>query len=191
MTHKKGYIAEILQQLDLGCSIAESDEVLEAARIETSVYSDLLADRVDLIPGTKGSGKSALYRIFTNFLPAHLLEKKGIVVAHGISNHGNEIFHVFRDRFNTLSEDKFVEFWFIYFVSLIHSDFIENPQIKTRIISCKKELDKFRGLCKGAKIPEIEARRTFKDRINWVLGIVTKLRPSFKVNTSDNLSYEF
>ena len=35
---------------------------MEAARVETSVFSDLLADRVDLVPGTKGSGKSVLYR---------------------------------------------------------------------------------------------------------------------------------
>ena len=46
--------ALLLAGLDLGSSVAESDTLLEAARIETSVFEDLLADRVDLIPGTKG-----------------------------------------------------------------------------------------------------------------------------------------
>jgi len=55
--------ATLLATLDLESTIAESDNLLEAARVETSVFEDLLADRVDLIPGTKGSGKSALYGI--------------------------------------------------------------------------------------------------------------------------------
>ena len=54
--------ADLLAGLDLGSTIAESDTLLETARVETSVFEDLLADRVDLIPGTKGSGKTALYR---------------------------------------------------------------------------------------------------------------------------------
>ena len=33
----------------------------------------MIADRVDLIPGTKGSGKSALYRILVDFLPDILI----------------------------------------------------------------------------------------------------------------------
>jgi hypothetical protein len=44
--------------------------------VETSVFDDLLADRVDLIPGTKGSGKTALYRMFVDFLPQIMLTNK-------------------------------------------------------------------------------------------------------------------
>jgi hypothetical protein len=61
--------ANLLGGLDLGSAVAESDNLLEAARVETSVFDDLLADRIDLIPGTKGSGKTALYRMFVDFLP--------------------------------------------------------------------------------------------------------------------------
>ena len=56
--------ANLLAGLDLGSAVAESDNLLETARVETSVFDDLLADRVDLIPGTKGSGKT----LFTEFL---------------------------------------------------------------------------------------------------------------------------
>src|SRR6516164_8739696 len=71
--------AELLAGLDLGSAVAESDNLLETARVETSVFDDLLADRVDLIPGTKGSGKTALYRIFVDILPQMMLEDKKII----------------------------------------------------------------------------------------------------------------
>jgi len=66
MAHSNKELAHILEQLDLGSSIAELDKLLETARVETSAFSDLLNDKVDLIPGTKGSGKSALFRIFVS-----------------------------------------------------------------------------------------------------------------------------
>ncbi len=66
MKHDRNQLALLLGQLDLGKSIAEQDNLLNAARVETSVFTALLHDHVDLIPGTKGSGKSALYRIFVD-----------------------------------------------------------------------------------------------------------------------------
>jgi len=83
-TYQNKKLATILEELDLGSSVAESDTLLESARIETSAFADLLHDRVDLIPGTKGSGKSALFRIFVDFLPDFLLKSRKVVVAHGI-----------------------------------------------------------------------------------------------------------
>lgn len=59
MERKNLAVGNLIKSLDFGSSIAESDNLLEAARIETSAFTDLLSDRVDLIPGTKGSGKSA------------------------------------------------------------------------------------------------------------------------------------
>jgi hypothetical protein len=96
-------ISSLLQELDLGSSVAELDTVLQSARIETSAFSDLLMDRVDLVPGTKGSGKSALFRIFVDFLPDFLLQSRKVVVAHGIQTPGDPVFHAFIDRFSKLS----------------------------------------------------------------------------------------
>ncbi|GAI97492.1 unnamed protein product, partial [marine sediment metagenome] len=58
MLHNKAELGNILESIDFGSSVAETDELLESARVETSVFTDLLNDKVDLIPGTKGSGKS-------------------------------------------------------------------------------------------------------------------------------------
>jgi hypothetical protein len=71
--HQNKVLSRLLEDLDLGYSIAEEDTLLEAARIETSAFTDLVNDRVDLILGTKGSGKSALFRIFVDFMPNYLL----------------------------------------------------------------------------------------------------------------------
>src|SRR5437867_4505919 len=78
MSHKKAELAQLLRGVDLGNSVAESDHVLQfqEARVETSAFTDLLEDRVDLVPGAKGSGKSALYRIFVDFLPDYLLQNR-------------------------------------------------------------------------------------------------------------------
>ena len=53
MAHSNKLLLTLLQGLDSGYSIAEEDTLLEAARVETSAFTDLLNDRVDLIPGTK------------------------------------------------------------------------------------------------------------------------------------------
>ena len=64
MPYKNHELIRIMEAIDLGSSIAEQDTLLENSRVDTSVFWDLLNDRIDLNPGTKGSGKSALYRIF-------------------------------------------------------------------------------------------------------------------------------
>ena len=130
MAYNNSDLVTILQQVDMGSDIAEQDTLLESTKIETSVFSDLLMDRVDLIPGTKGSGKSALYRIFVEFLPHALLKQKKVIIAHGVSHHGDSVFHAFKDKFEKLSEDDFVDFWCIYFVSLAHEQFIQNDIYK-------------------------------------------------------------
>src|ERR1039458_4953632 len=125
MTHQNKALSILLQRLDLGYSIAEEDTLLEAARIETSAFTDLLNDKVDLIPGTKGSGKTALFRIFVDFLPRHLLDNNKVVVAHGVQKQGDQVFLAYKDEFEKLTEDQFVNFWCIYLTSLVHEHFIK------------------------------------------------------------------
>jgi hypothetical protein len=53
MVYNKTKLAKVLESVDIGSSIAEQDTLLETARVETSVFTDLFNDKVDLIPGTK------------------------------------------------------------------------------------------------------------------------------------------
>jgi len=147
MTHKNKVVTHLLQALDLGASVAESDTLLETARIETSAFADLLNDRIDLVPGTKGSGKSALFRIFVDFLPSLLLCQRKVVIAHGVQAPGDPVFHAFTERFSTLSEDEFVNFWCIYLVSLAHEQFIKGPRYQQFLKEATNEIDQFRRAC--------------------------------------------
>src|SRR5712692_7093745 len=125
MGYNRAELARVLTQVDLGSSVAEEDGLLQTARVETSVFTDLLQDRVDLVPGTKGSGKSALYRIFVDFLSGHLLAQRKVVVAHGVRSEGDSVFHAFKEQFEMLSESDFVNFWCIYLISLSHEQFLK------------------------------------------------------------------
>jgi hypothetical protein len=180
MAHSNKTLLTLLQLVDLGASVAESDTRLETARIETSAFTDLLNDRVDLVPGTKGSGKSALFRIFVDFLPDFLLKQHRVVVAHGIQAPGDPVFHAFTDRFQELSEEEFVSFWCIYLVSLAHEQFIKGPRYRGFLKDASAEIQRFRAACANAKIPEIEARKSLKDILEWSLHVLTSWRPKFK-----------
>ncbi len=118
MAYRNSDLLQILKVMNFGSSIAENDDLLWNARVETSVFSDLLGDKVDLIPGTKGSGKSALYRIFVDYLPDHLLVQRKVIVAHGIEHYGDSVFQAYNDHFEKMTEEKFVSFWCIYLISV-------------------------------------------------------------------------
>lgn len=175
--HNHQTAANLLQVLNLGDSIAESDTLLEAARVETSAFGDLLQDKVDLIPGTKGSGKSALFRIFVDFLPEHLLLSRKVVIAHGVQKHGDNVFHAFKDQFEHLTEDDFVSFWCIYLTSLAHEQFIKGNIYKDFLKGAGTEIQKFREACVKANIPEIKAKKTLRDILAWSLNVLKVWKP--------------
>jgi len=173
-------IVRVLDQLDLGSSVAELDQLLEVSRVETSAFSDLLSDKVDLVPGTKGSGKSALFRMFTDFLPGALLEQKKVVVAHGVQKQGDLIFQAFKEEFERLSEDDFVDFWCIYLVSLAHEHFIKGKRYTQLLSGAKAEVDVFRKACENANIPEIKAEKSFREILAWALNALRKFAPRLR-----------
>lgn len=177
MAHSNGTLAELLRNLDLGASVAETDNLLQAARVDTSAFADLLNDRVDLVPGTKGSGKSALFRIIIDFLPDHLLRERKVVIAHGVHAPGDAVFHAFTDQFATLDEEEFVSFWCVYLVSLAHEQFVKSARYQEHIRGATKEIATFRDACARARIPEIEAPRSLRNVLEWSLGVLKSWRP--------------
>jgi len=187
MEYKNDHLKDLLPFMDLGSSIAELDQLLEIARVETSVFTDLLLDKVDLIPGTKGSGKSALYRIFVEFLPDLLLKQQKAVIAYGVSQHGDSVFHAFKDRFSKLSESDFVNFWCIYIVSLIHEQFIKHDRYNDHLKQCNNEIENFRRSCEKAYIPEIKSKRNFLEILEWALNALAKMAPKIKFIPPENV----
>ena len=142
---KKIEAASLLAGLDLGSAVAELDTLLETARVETSVFDDLLADRIDLIPGTKGSGKTALYRIFVDFLPKTMLKDKKVVIAHGVKQRQDTVFLAYKKQFDQLTESDFVDFWCIYLMSLAYEQFIRADDFAGVLAKCSDEISVFRA----------------------------------------------
>ncbi len=177
---------DLLVGLDLGSSIAELDTLLETARVETSAFSDLFLDKVDLIPGTKGSGKSALFRIFVDFLPEQMLQHRKVVIAHGVQKHGDSVFQAFKEQFNALSEDDFVNFWCIYLTSLAHEQFIKGELYKSILSSASPEVNRFLQACERAGIPEIKAPKSLKDILAWTLHVLRKWSPQLCYKLPDD-----
>jgi hypothetical protein len=180
MGYDKNTLAGLLAQLDLGSSVAEQDTLLETARVETSVFSDLLSDRIDLVPGTKGSGKTALYRVFVEFLAGALLNSRKVVIAHGVQHQGDSVFNAYKDEFDALSEDDFVAFWCIYLISLAHEQFIKPPSFAKYLQDCIHEIRAFKQACHRARIPEIQATLSLKSVLGWALSVLKIWRPKLK-----------
>jgi hypothetical protein len=177
MSHINDTVADLLKELDLGTSVAETDRLLEVARVETSAFTDLLGDKVDLIPGTKGSGKSALFRIFVDFLPDMLLQARKIVVAHGVEDPGDAVFNAFSDEFKKLDEHQFVSFWCIYLVSLAHEQFIKGARYASYLAGADSEVSAFRNACAAAGIPEVRAPKSLRSILEWTLNVLRAWRP--------------
>ncbi len=83
----KAEAIRLLNSIDLGSPVAEHDTMLYEARIETTAFQDLFRDRVDLISGTKGSGKTALYRLISEFSQSFMLKSR-IVILTGVERRG-------------------------------------------------------------------------------------------------------
>lgn len=154
--------------------------------METSVFTDLLQDRVDIIAGTKGSGKSALYRIFVEFLPKHLLLSRKVVIAHGVSSTGDHVFHAFKEQFETLDEEDFVSFWCIYLISLAHENFLKNEMYRVHLLAAQAEVAAFRSASQQAGIPELKKRKSLREVLAWTLATLHMIVPKVKFKLPEN-----
>ena len=179
--------AQLLAGLDLGSTIAELDNLLETARVETSVFDDLLADRVDLIPGTKGSGKTALYRIFVDFLPEIMLTNEKIIIAHGVQQRQDTVFLAYKAQFDKLTETDFVDFWCIYVVSLVYEQFVRDRRFKKLLAKHDTEISNFRKAYRDAGIPDFDHPKTLHQILGWTLAVLARLKPRVTWTPPENI----
>ena len=192
MSYQKKKVADILGAIDFGSSVAENDTLLQSARVDTSAFLDLYHDRVDLIPGTKGSGKSALYRIFVDFLPEPLFQERKVVIAHGVQQSGDQLFQIFDKSFDRMDEAKFVDFWCVYLISLANEQFIKNVKYAPLFEGCSDEIESFRRACVGAHIPDIQKSLSLRQVIDWVLTVLKTWTPKVKYRPpGDSGEFEF
>lgn len=133
-----------LQHIDLGNGVAEHDNLLWNCMIKTQHFTDLLYDRIDLVLGSKGSGKSSLFRMFGEILQEELLTKWNTVVVTGVETKGDPIFKSYSSHFENFSEKQFEIFWKAYLLSLVYNRIFHDDRIKALFSSSDEELTAFK-----------------------------------------------
>jgi hypothetical protein len=73
-----------------------------------------------------------------------------------------------------------VSFWCIYLVSLAHEQFIKGARYRDLLDGAGPEIELFRRHCADARIPEIEAKKSLRDILEWALHVLTLWRPKLK-----------
>jgi hypothetical protein len=109
-------IKELLQNLDLGKSVAEFDKDLEEYFVETEAFRSLVHDRTDIVAGDKGTGKTAIYKILqSRFGGIQELGRTEVIPAFNPS--GSPIFEKLGER-GRLDEAEYIRIWKAYILSL-------------------------------------------------------------------------
>lgn len=182
----RSQILSVLKELDLGAGVAEFDELLYAARVETGTFWDLFKDTVDLIPGAKGSGKSALFQLFVKHLRGMMLDQKKVLLAHGVESQGNQVFQHFTDKFEKLTDTEFQNFWYVYFVSLINECLLKDQAYQDFVSPYPKEIADFKRECAKARIPDVKAPQTLTGILEWCFNAVYRKFMPKKVSVPIN-----
>lgn len=110
-------MSEILKTLDLGNSVAEFDDALENYFVETEAFRALVEDRVDIVAGDKGTGKTALFRILDKRY-REIEELSDVEVLTAFNATGNPVFQRLIPE-GALTEGQYRSVWKTYFFSLV------------------------------------------------------------------------
>jgi hypothetical protein len=171
----------LLNSFDLGSSTAENDPLLEIAKIETQEYFDLYYnDRIDIVKGIKGSGKTALYRLFY-FLKDYSIEKKNLHCIFGVEASGDPVFRLFKDDFIDYNEIEFENFWNIYFILLITNYIDGNTDLKEKL---GKEIVKLKKIIDDLGIRIEKYGYSIKDSISVIQKFFRSLKVSGSITPS-------
>jgi hypothetical protein len=113
----------LLTQLNIGNSVAEFDEALDRYFVETEAFRGLSTNQADIIAGEKGTGKTALYRVFKTRYTS-IPELKQVEVISGFNPVGNPVFQRLA-HMQPFSEGQYITVWKSYFLSLIGNWLLE------------------------------------------------------------------
>lgn len=120
-------VKALLETLDMGTSSAEFDTYLEQYFVETQPFRDLINNRIDVVAGDKGTGKTALYRML-DAQNSELYSLNGIVVITGFNPAGEPIFKGLIDD-EVLAEGEYIEVWKVFVLALLGNRVLDdNPE---------------------------------------------------------------
>ena len=150
----------LLGEFNVGTSTAEKDPLLASAQIRTQEFSDLCYhDRIDIIRGIKGAGKTALYRVF-ELLKESLAKEKRLFCIFGVEATGDPVFNHFKEDLDKFSPIEFENFWLIYFLVLIRKAIDKDRELASQFNA--RDLDALDKIWHRLDVPhETEDRGLF------------------------------
>jgi len=120
-------IAEILEHLILGSSVAEFDNRLDSYFVDTHTFNELISGRKDIIAGDKGTGKTALYRILMKRHDA-IREANGVRIVPAFNVSGSPVFQQLLS-IPVQTEGQYIAFWKTYFFSLVGNWMLDQTEL--------------------------------------------------------------
>jgi hypothetical protein len=178
----------LISRFDVGTSTAEKDPLLPSAQIKTQEFYDIyFLDRIDIVRGIKGSGKTALYRVFS-ILKDDLKAENKIFSIFGIEASGDPVFVQFKSELSQLSALEFENFWTIYFLSLIRQELNNNGSLKS-LISDKSLIDNFEKIWQTKNIPFANEKTGLHELIRNIINLfhrIKKIDPKLELCASPN-----
>ncbi|OGG36770.1 hypothetical protein A2110_01005 [Candidatus Jorgensenbacteria bacterium GWA1_54_12] len=105
---------DLLENLSFGQRVAEDEPHLEDYFVETPLWRKMVRGEIDIVYGSKGSGKSAIFHLLTSGkgLP------RNVIVIPAENPRGTPIFNGIKKDPPT-SESEFIYLWKFYILSLI------------------------------------------------------------------------
>jgi hypothetical protein len=152
----------LLQKLTLGNSVAEFDRDLDRYFLETNTFRLFVENKIDIIAGDKGSGKTAIYRYVSDNY-ASLPALTGVTILPGVNPSGNPIFQRLAQT-GSLTEGQYITVWKAYILSLIGNWILEIYEGSYSDAASKLD-DVLRKT--GLRAPDEAASSVFARIANW------------------------
>jgi hypothetical protein len=154
---------EIVKTLTLGSWVAEEEiDFIKTYFVETDVWEQLHKDKCDIVLGTKGSGKSALYLLLKGHNP-----NTDVITVEGSNVNGDPVFTKLVDYRDAADEMGLVNFWRIYLLSLAVQTLLDRDPSDSKIQAAARALDE-------AGLTEFKAGVGEK-QISWIMSWLKKL----------------
>jgi hypothetical protein len=124
-------VSEILSELNLGKSVADSDNRLDNYFVDTHTFNVLSKAQRDIVAGDKGTGKTALYRILIK-RHRQIESLRGTEIISAFNVAGSPVFQQLL-TVPEQSEGQYIAFWKTYFLAFIGNWMLDQKTIVKQV----------------------------------------------------------
>lgn len=184
-----------LKSVQLGKSVAEKDECLKTAFVETSAFHNLMNNNYDIIEGDKGAGKTAL---FVRILSPEAYDQRpsNAIIVRGCNVNGEPFFQRLAEG-DALSENEYIRFWKGYILARAGNWLLKNNKYSKNSRSSMYKLEQLlRGLdlyyeSGSSYHDQLEAKEVFEKVLNHIASLFRwkSLAVSIDVGSDGGLSF--